>query len=257
MKVIINADDLGYSLDTNRAIFELMDHRKITSATLLANGPAFEDAVKRIPSYQDFSFGVHLNITEFYSLTCPNVFYDEGIIDDKGIFTGNLSKAVPTRFLKDAILQEWEQQVKKILDNGIKISHFDSHHHTHTLPWLFMSLKKLQMKFGIRKVRGTMNWYHHEHRPSLGLSLRKGAWRWALQNIYLTKTTDYFTKFDWFLADLVDGSKDMQRILELMCHPGHPYYPGQDYSIYEKEQLWSDWAHKCQFGVELISYNQL
>lgn len=257
MKIIINADDLGYSTETNDAIFSLMEHHKISSATLLANGPAFEDAVKRIPDYRDFSFGVHLNITEFLSLTRSQVFYEEGLVDEKGVFTGGRSRGHNSRALKDAVLHEWEQQVGKILDSGIHISHLDSHHHTHTKPWLFTSLKRLQKRFGIRKVRGTLNWYTREYPPSLGLRLRKMAWRWALCSLFRTRTTDYFTTVDWFLGHLQRGGKGTRGTVELMCHPGHPYYPGQHYSVDEKTLLWSDWIHKNRYDIELISYNQL
>ena len=120
-----------------------------------------------------------------------------------------------------------------------------------------MQLKKLQKKFGIRKVRGTMNWYHHDKRqPPFGLLLRKKAWRFVLCSYFSSKTTDYFTKADWFLKSLEDGGKDIG-IVELMCHPGHPYYPGQDYSIDEKKLLCSEWVNKSPFRIELISYNQL
>ena len=76
MKIIINADDLGYSINRNQAIFCLMEHNKITSASLMANSKEFLDAVKYINNFPDKSFGVHLTLTEFYSLTKPDIFYE-------------------------------------------------------------------------------------------------------------------------------------------------------------------------------------
>ena len=257
MKVIINADDLGYSQGTNDIIFALMDHRRITSTTILANSPAFADAVKRMPDYAGFSFGVHLNLTEFQPLTRPQVFSDTGMVDGKGGFSGSLRKVTPSATLKEAILREWEEQVTKVLDSGVRISHFDSHHHTHTLAWLFTTLKKLQKKFGMRKVRGTYNWYYGEMRqPSSGLLLRKTAWNWALRNYYKTRTTDYFTNFNRFSENLGAGTAHAG-IWELMCHPGQPYFPGQRYVENERELLWSEWVQKSPVTIELISYNQL
>ncbi len=257
MKVIINADDLGYSQSTNDIIFALMDHRRITSTTLLASGPAFDDAVRRIPDYGNCSFGVHLNITEFYPLTRPQVFSDAGMVGENGRFTGSLRKVAPSPALKDAILREWEEQVTKVLDSGVRVSHLDSHHHTHTLSWLFTSFKRLQKRFGIRKARGTYNWYYGEKRqPSSGLLLRKKAWYWAMRNYYKTRTTDYFTNFNRFSENL-DAGKGYPGVWELMCHPGHPYFPGQRYVVNERELLWSEWVQKSPVTIELISYNQL
>ena len=67
--VIINADDLGLSRRVNDRIFNLIETKRITSATLLTNGPEFLDAVARIKAYPHASFGVHLNLTEFPPLT--------------------------------------------------------------------------------------------------------------------------------------------------------------------------------------------
>jgi len=181
MKIIINADDLGYSMDANQAIFSMMTQRRVTSSTLMANGPAFQDAVQHIPDFPDFSFGIHLTLTEFTALTTPQVFYDTKLIDERGVFAGDLHlrQLRPTPALLKAIWIEWEQQVAKLLDHGVSISHFDSHEHTHTIPWLFWNLKKLQKRFNIRKVRQTINWYYHdwdsrkEHCPSRILRIKK------------------------------------------------------------------------------------
>src|SRR5215472_12195237 len=44
-RLIINADDFGLTRGVNRAIAELHDAGAVTSATLMATGPAFDDAV--------------------------------------------------------------------------------------------------------------------------------------------------------------------------------------------------------------------
>ncbi len=44
IKVILNADDLGRNEKSNAAIFDLISKGRVTSASLLANGSAFEDA---------------------------------------------------------------------------------------------------------------------------------------------------------------------------------------------------------------------
>jgi len=254
MKIIINADDLGYSLDTNQAILSMMSQRRVTSSTLMANGPAFQDAVQHIPDFSDFSFGIHLTLTEFTALTTPQVFYDTKLIDEKGVFTGKLPR--PTPALLKAIWIEWEQQVAKLLDHGVSISHFDSHEHIHTIPWLFWNLKKLQKRFNIRRVRKTINWYYHDWDsrkavyPSRSLRIKKKGWNWALDNFYQTKTTDYFTDFCAFINNY-KGEKYSQEVAELMCHPGQPY------SVEEKKLLISDWIHQFPFKIELISYHQL
>jgi predicted glycoside hydrolase/deacetylase ChbG (UPF0249 family) len=69
MMIIVNAEDLGLSVDVNEAIFDLMDRGNVTSCSLLANAPSTEEATVKSRRYKDQSFGVHLNITEFRPLT--------------------------------------------------------------------------------------------------------------------------------------------------------------------------------------------
>src|SRR5690349_11238443 len=67
--VIINADDLGMSERVNEAIFDLMAQGRVTSATVMANGPAFRHAISGISRFPACSFGAHLNLTEFAPVT--------------------------------------------------------------------------------------------------------------------------------------------------------------------------------------------
>ena len=65
-QLIVNADDLGADEARNRGIFEAIEAGAVTSVSLLANGPAFDDALRRIRSMGStkVSFGLHLNLSE-------------------------------------------------------------------------------------------------------------------------------------------------------------------------------------------------
>ena len=66
VRLIINADDLGYAKVNNDAIFELMDDGKITSATLMTNADGFEDAVAKWEVDRKFVFN-------YKSGDCPEI----------------------------------------------------------------------------------------------------------------------------------------------------------------------------------------
>jgi predicted glycoside hydrolase/deacetylase ChbG (UPF0249 family) len=69
MKVIINADDLGLSIATNKAIECAIVKNMISSCTIIANGMAFDDAIRISKQFTNISYGVHLNIIEFCPMT--------------------------------------------------------------------------------------------------------------------------------------------------------------------------------------------
>lgn len=251
MRVIVNADDFGYSPATNAAIFSLICAGRLTSTTIMANAPAFQDAARRIRDLPPCSIGLHLNVTEFGSLTGSPTFHSCGIAEADLSFNGKV-RGRPSLRLVDAVEREWEAQILAALEQGISISHLDSHHHVHTVPWLFGALVRIQRRYRIGKVRTTLNYYYHkEYAPASVLLLSKKVWHWSLKRLCDVTTTDYFTYFHWFMARLAAGSGGLGGAVELMCHPGQPY------AANETEMLWSNWAALLPHGTDLISYHDL
>src|SRR5262249_32273344 len=110
MRIIINSDDMGINSTVNEQTLDLIESRQITSATLLANAPALEDAVRRIPKHTRCSFGVHLNLTEFVPLTPPRDLSNlEPFLDSNGCFAGEaVLRSVPIDArARDTIFKEW------------------------------------------------------------------------------------------------------------------------------------------------------
>jgi chitin disaccharide deacetylase len=253
MNVIINGDDFGYDQTVNESIADLIVRRRITSATLIANAPALEDAVRRIPGGSHCSFGVHLNLTQFEPLT---PLKDRGVLsvclDEKGYFRGEeyLRSTRITSALREAFFKELCFQAEKICALGVKISHFDSHNHVHTMPALFPVVKRLQRHFGIRKVRTTWNVRPPSCKASLLLILKKRIWDLALRHCYHTTTTSGFTSFAMFY-DLAKTTSLDHDSIELMVHPGHMHFEE------ETQLLCTDWQKTVPFSTELISYHDL
>jgi len=63
-KLIVNADDLGLTAGVNRAIIETHIGGVVSSATLMANGGAFEDAVTAARSAPNLSVGCHVVLVD-------------------------------------------------------------------------------------------------------------------------------------------------------------------------------------------------
>lgn len=245
LRLIINGDDLGRSPEVNEAIFTLMDQGLVTSATIMANGPRVEEALAKVAHFPRCSFGIHLNVTEFFPLTCQPAL---GSLQDEGgnLSLGRFRKAVFHKALLQAILVEWSSQVRKLQSWGLTISHIDSHQGVHTEVPLFWILKQLQREFGIRKVR------IKENIPAVPgrRFIRARLWNLALRLVYPTRTTAGFTDFSTFMQ-VAPTLAGRYATMEVMVHPGRPDYAG------ESGILWSSWRGELPFPVQLISYHEL
>ncbi|MGO9004690.1 MAG: carbohydrate deacetylase [Beijerinckiaceae bacterium] len=248
-RIIINADDLGYSKAVNAKIFEFIENGKVTSSTLIMNAPDVEAAVRELRHHNCASFGVHLNVTEFRPLT-PHprqaaLCNDAGEFEAKRIFNTAITSQA-----RRAIFIEWCGQVQRALDLGVPVSHLDAHHHAHTVPRLFPVLKRVQKEFGIRRVRLTRNMTDPDERLRFGLLQAKVAWNFALRNIYRTSTTDYFTSFLTFYrrsrADI-----PWNGTIELMCHPANPLFDE------ETKLIETDWHMAVVQQGKIINYNDI
>jgi predicted glycoside hydrolase/deacetylase ChbG (UPF0249 family) len=251
MLIVVNADDLGTSEIVNTEIFSLMDAGLVTSATLIGNSPGFEHAIQRIPRFPNCSFGVHLNLTVLPPLGPAAGL--EPILDEKGHLSRRLLHASMTPQLRAAAIRELTLQVERALAAGVPVSHFDSHEHIHTLPQMFPVLKALQRKFGIRKVRSTINVLPPGERMATGRALRKWIFNIALRHVHTTSSPEGFGEFQDFHAALTAGSLPRFPRLELMIHPGTTN------SLYNEQVrlLRSDWRGLLPSDVQLVSYHSV
>ena len=257
LSVIINADDLGSSPTVNAKIFDLIDRGRISSATLTSGGNSFEDACQKSRDFGSCSFGVHLYLTDFHPLTNSPVFEDCGLIDfSNGAFNGRIRSVRPTPRLKNAIYTEWSAQLKRARDGGLKVSHINSHHHVHTIPWLMGTLAQLARYKQVPAVRRSMDLYYRpEVNPPRSLLIKKAAWNAFLPFLSGVKTARHFTNFSWFLKLLtsreIAGGYDHWGPIELMCHPGN-----RDYSE-ETANIDTDWQRYVGTAIKMITYNDL
>jgi len=247
--IIINADDLGLSEEVNSAIFELMAQGKVTSATMLANGPAVAEAVARVREFPGCSFGVHLNLTEFKPITASSGLAP--LLNEAGEFAGDRIREIKVRApLREAIYREWCAQIERLRALGVQPTHIDSHHHVHTIPALFGTLKAVQRQSGIRRVRNTLNLYSQSETKSWMFLLKKRLWSFSLKTCYSTRTTEVLTRLRPFIEAGRAGLIRCQS-LELMTHPGSPGYAD------ELALLGTDWCRCLPLTVELISYHEV
>ena len=227
MKFIINADDCGYSKDTNQAIDRCFEKQRLTSTTIMANMDGF-DGVKRLyEKWKDTnSFGIHLNLSEGKPLFKNSVLIEKGIYYEKDGGVWFNRQTVKNRYLspivRKEIYKELKMQIEKIFDAGIIPSHIDGHHHIHTSPFILPIVLQLAKEYNITKIRRMgITPLHH----GINKFIRTEWLTYAHIFNSQIKTTDYFCGYSDYINNVFDGEgKEENKVCELMIHPGnvHP-----------------------------------
>ncbi|MBI3327264.1 MAG: ChbG/HpnK family deacetylase [Nitrospinae bacterium] len=153
--LIINADDLGYTHGVNRSVAQCYRQGILTSATLMANGPAFEDAIAMVKDNPALGVGIHLVLTELQPLSRPDEI--PGLLDKGGRLLPTpgalLTALLRGKVSQPAMHKELARQVSKVLDYGLTPTHLDSHMHVHVLPQVFAVVLDIAQTYGIQWVR--------------------------------------------------------------------------------------------------------
>ncbi|QXH33358.1 ChbG/HpnK family deacetylase [Pseudomonas muyukensis] len=134
-QVIVNADDFGLSAHTNAVILHAFQAGLISSATAMANMPAFAAActLAQQPALKG-RVGLHFNLTYGRPLSRA-ILAEPRFCTPHGEFDLRLKQRTLrlSRRERAAVAQELEAQWKHCLDHGLMPSHLDSHQHVHNI----------------------------------------------------------------------------------------------------------------------------
>jgi len=156
-RLIINADDFGLTAGVNRAIVEAHQRGVVTSATMMANGGALQDAVARAHE-AGLSVGCHVVLIDGAPLLAPQDVSSLVVADGTGTrfrdgWLGFASRALRKRLDEEQIAAEVEAQIRRIQQTGLRVTHVDSHKHVHLLPPVLRPLLAAAKACGVRAVR--------------------------------------------------------------------------------------------------------
>ena len=247
-RLIVNADDFGWSEAVTSGILRAHREGLLTSTTLMANLPGAAEALERARrEAPGLGIGLHLNLTEGRPLTGDSA---ASLTDPQGRFIGALITVVrlvrTSEAARRAAESEWEAQIAWARDRDLRPTHLDGHKHVHLAPALLPIAISLARKYGIPAIRTTAEW-----RPAGIAKMLPREWgvrdrlrqlllawvgrRWGVAGRRAVRqaglaTTDWFfgvratggvsaDMIDWLLRHAPEG------IGELMVHPGLPEVP--------------------------------
>lgn len=211
-QVIVNADDFGLSANENAVILGAFQAGLISSATAMANMPAFEAAcvIARHPLLEG-RIGLHFNLTYGRPLS-QSILARPNFCDSAGVFDLNLARHRfwLSREDRHAVLEELEAQWQRCLDNGLRPSHLDSHQHVHNIWPIGEIVARFARRQGVA-VRLARN-------LGQNLSLPKRAFK-ALLNSRLRSLAGVTADYVCTPLDVRNGEVPDDGVLEIVAHP--------------------------------------
>ena len=211
-QVIINADDFGLSPSDNAVILGAFQAGVISSATAMANMPAFEEAcaLARQPFLQG-RIGLHFNLT-FGRPLSPSILMRSTFCNSQGMFDLDLPRHSLwlNRLDREAVLEELEAQWQRCLDNDLHPSHIDSHQHVHNIWPIGEIVARFAARQGVpvRLARHLGN----------NLSVPKRVFK-TLFNHRLNRLAGATAKYVCTPVDLRNVAMPIDGLLEIVVHP--------------------------------------
>ena len=237
-RLIVNADDFGLTSGVNRAVVELHRAGVLTSTTLMAKAAATEEAIEIARSTPALGVGCHVVLVDGEPILSPGKL-PKLVEAAKGQLHPTLGKFLPRLFTgrirSTEIEAEAFAQIASLQSRGLRLTHIDTHKHTHMFPAVLRPVLRAAKKAGIHCVR---NPFEPEWavRASPRASWLRSAEVFALRRFgpYFRRliAEEGFTTTDGTVAVAATGTLDragLQSLVEklpegtweLVTHPGY------------------------------------
>ena len=234
--LLINADDFGLTAGVNRAVGELHAAGALTSATLMAGGAAFEDAVRVAREHPGLDVGCHAVLVDGTPVAVPESV--PTLVDGAGRFRDSLGKFVVAlqrgRIAEAEIEAEATAQIRALQRAGVRVTHVDTHKHMHVFPRVARPLLRAAAACGVGAIRNPFEpaWSVRRTRGALVRRLEVTALR-GFERAFLRLVREFgMATTDGCVGVSATGRLDAGSLAEmlrempagtweLVCHPGY------------------------------------
>lgn len=231
MKIIINADDLGLTEESNKGISEAFEQGYITQTTFIVNSIRSDEGAALAHYYGfDNKVGLHINLSEGYPLTDDIKHYPKYVKDGKLCYIPEfMSKRSYTKsplftyhdfihtpeFSKEvhALRKEIEAQIQKFISYGFPCRHIDSHCNQFVDLPVWLAVKPLLLNYHFESIRGI---FHSFYSDDIYNQIYSSWLNTELQSTNLTHLS-YISSISKFMENKHQLSNES--IIELYVHP--------------------------------------
>lgn len=242
----VNADDFGLTDGTNKAVIDCFKKGIVRSASIMANGRAFENAAALSKEYPALTIGLHLTLVAERPLLppsrIPTLVNGQGELhfDHIEFFRRYAQGLIDL----DEVRSEINAQMDKALKFGVKITHLDSHQHLHLHPEIMNIGMDVARKYGIEYIRMFSD--SDLSKNDAAVSLRRKGIHFA-EDFYELGLVGQNTEER--LSGIIDRLGE--GISEVMCHPA---YPDDLYrEVYAPRFSKTGWVHLHEEEIKALT----
>jgi predicted glycoside hydrolase/deacetylase ChbG (UPF0249 family) len=231
-RLVVNADDYGFSPGVNRGVLEAHAAGVVSSVSVLVNTPGWDGAAAAAlrAAGPHLGVGLHFNLTAGAPLTAGRTLRDRRT----GRFFSLAALAVRAlagRLDPAEVAAECAAQLGRLAAAGLAITHLDGHRHVHVLPGVWGPVVATARAHGVAVVRLPLEPWDvnpRDGRAALKKAALALAWRAASGGRCPLRHADRFVgvslqgraAFLPRLLAVLDGLP--AGTTELMVHPGRP-----------------------------------
>ncbi|MCK4688202.1 MAG: polysaccharide deacetylase family protein [Candidatus Lokiarchaeota archaeon] len=150
--VIFHIDDIGFSHASNVASFECLDFGIASCGAIITPAPWFLEVASIYKNNPKYDLGVHLTLTCEYELyrwrALSSTDPKTGLLDSENSLWRTSEEAI-ANVTPEAAEIELRSQIQMALDNGIDVTHIDTHMGTVIYPKFIRSYLNLAKEFKI------------------------------------------------------------------------------------------------------------
>ncbi|MDE2293282.1 MAG: hopanoid biosynthesis-associated protein HpnK [Elusimicrobia bacterium] len=154
-RLVVTADDFGLSSEVNAAVLEAYRHGILSAASLMAGGPAFEEAVALAKAAPGLAVGLHLALVEADPVLPPRSIPD--LVDARGRLRSDLARVGAAVFFSPRVRAQAEAecraQFERFASSGLPFDHVNGHNHFHIHPTVAGIVCRLAREFRVPAVR--------------------------------------------------------------------------------------------------------
>jgi hopanoid biosynthesis associated protein HpnK len=269
-RLVVNADDFGRSSSINEAVIRAHREGILTTASLMVNGSAADEAVELARRNPNLGVGLHLTLVCGRSTLKPTEI--PGLINNRYQFSDSPALAGLRYFfhpgLRDQLRHEIGAQFQKFEITGLKLDHVNGHLNIHLHPTVFSILRHHAREWGIRHFRLTRD------RFRLNAQIASGQWLYrishaAIFNLLTRRARAHLRRYGIRHTDAVFGLLQNARVNEAYIQNLLPRLEEGDSELYSHPSL-DEFKHEFdalvsprvkatveQLGIRLIRYQDI